>query len=200
MLDLEITKLGEEKVAKQKNLEEKLNDVFVKNAPFQIPDNGRKAIVRYLPWINLVLAVLIFLSAWWLWQWTRTADHLTDLFNDVSRLYGTNTEISTSRLTTTIWISLVILLFEGVLYLAAFPGLRDRKKQGWNLLFYLAILNIVYGVVVAFTDYGSGFGSLIFSAIGSIIGLYILFQIRGSYHDGKSSPVVHNTAKSHKTS
>ncbi len=48
------------------NLETKLNDVFVKNAPFQIPENGRKWIATYA-WvfalIGLVLGVLQLLQS-----------------------------------------------------------------------------------------------------------------------------------------
>ncbi len=187
-------------MAKQKNVEEKLNDVFVKNAPFQIPENGRKAIVRYLPWITLVLAVLMLLSSLLLWQWANTANKIVNIANEYSRLSGTTDMIANvSRLTAAVWIGLVILLVEGVMYLAAFPGLRDRKKQGWNLLFYLAVLNIVYGVVITFTGYGQGLGSLILSIIGSIIGFYLLFQIRSYYHNDKRSHATHKPTTAHKS-
>ena len=66
-----------------------------------------------------------------------------------------------------------------------FPGTREKKKSGWNLLFYALLINVAYGFVVMFTDYGS-VGSFIGSLIGSAIGGYFLFQIRSSY--SKSAP------------
>ncbi len=73
-----------------------------------------------------------------------------------------------------------------MIYIAAFPGTKARKKSGWDLLFYALLINVVYGIVVAFTDYG-GFGSLIGSLVGSAIGAYFLFQIRVSYSTGKAA-------------
>ncbi len=180
----------------QKGTEDKLNDVFVKNAPFQIPENGRKAIVQYLPWISLVLSALVFLSVYWLWTWAHEASKIIDWANEISRAYGGTAAVPTSRLTAGIWIGIAVLAVEGVLYLASFPGLKARKKQGWNLLFYLAILNIVYGVVITFTDYG-GFGNLVGTLVGSLIGLYVLFQIRSHYNGhSHSAAVPHHPSKS----
>jgi hypothetical protein len=76
---------------------------------------------------------------------------------------------------------LIVVAIEAVIYLLAFPATRDRKKSGWDLMFYALLINLVYGVIVVFTDYG-GIGSLIGTIIGSGIGLYLLFQIRASYH------------------
>jgi hypothetical protein len=160
------------------NLETKLNDVFAKNAP-KLPANGRKAIVEYLPWVNLVLGLLTLWAAYALWQWAHVANGLVDYANRLSAAYG-GPAVVTRRLSFMIWVGLVVLAVEAVLYIAAFPALRARKKAGWNLLFYALLVNAAYGVVVLFTDYG-GFGSFVGSLIGSVIGLYFLFQIRGSY-------------------
>lgn len=160
-------------------IEDKLNKALVDDAPFQLPANAKKTIVQYLPIINLVLGVITIWAAYTLWDWAHRANQLIDYANGLSKIYGGN-EIASSRLTAMLWVGLVVLAIEGILYIAAYPGLKARKKSGWNLLFYAAILNVVYGVVVAFTDYGS-VGNIIGSIIGSVIGLYFLFQIRGSY-------------------
>lgn len=183
-------------MGQQSKTEEKLNDIFVKNAPFQIPENGRKAIVRYLPWISLVLAVLVLLSVYFLWDWAHTTSKLINYANELSRVYGGTAAVSTSRLTTTVWIGIAVLAVEGILYLISYPGLKARKKQGWNMLFYLAILNVVYGVVITFTDYGS-IGNLIGTLIGSVIGLYVLFQIRGYYTVHSHQDASSHHAKAH---
>ncbi len=159
-------------------LEKRLEEVFVKNAP-KLPPNGIKATVRYLPWINLVLGLLALNAAYWLWYWAHTANSLIDYANDLSSVYG-GPKVSTHRLTTLIWLSLAVLILQAVCYIAAFPAIRARKKSGWDLLFYALLINVVYGVVVFFTDYG-GAASLVFSLLGSVVGLYFLFQIRARY-------------------
>ncbi len=79
-----------------------------------------------------------------------------------------------------IWLSIAVLVVEALLYIAAFNPTKARKKSGWDLLFYALLVNVAYGIVVAFTYYG-GIGRLLGSLIGSAIGFYFLFQIRASY-------------------
>lgn len=161
-----------------KSLEKSLDDLFVKKAP-ALPTGGKKFLVEYLPWINLILGVIALYTAWVLWHWAHFANSLINYANTWSAAYG-GPVVSANRMTIGIWLGIAVLAVEGLLYIAAFPGTRDRKKSGWNLLLYALLLNIVYGVVVLFTDYGS-VGNLIGTVIGSAIGLYFLFQIRGSY-------------------
>jgi hypothetical protein len=161
-----------------KSLESNLEDVFVKKAP-ALPSGGKKALVEYLPWINLILGLLSLYTAYVLWNWAHVANRFADYANSISAIYG-GSPVVTTRLTTMIWVGLAVLVLEALLYIAAFPALRARKKSGWNLLFYAMLVNVVYGVVMLFADYG-GVGTLIGSLIGSAVGLYLLFQIRGSY-------------------
>jgi hypothetical protein len=137
------------------SLEDSLNDIFVEKGP-PLPASGKKALVKYLPWFNLVLGSFTLYSLYAVWHWAG------------------------SRLGFGIWLGLIVLAVEALLYIAAYPGTRDRKKAGWDLLFYALLVNIVYGVVILFTTYGS-IGNLIGAVIGSAIGLYLLFQIRASY-------------------
>jgi len=165
------------------SLEKNLDDVFNKNAP-ALPAGAKKFIVTYLPYINLILGVLSLVAAWGLWNAAHTVNTLVDYANTLSATYG-GEKISTNRLTFTVWLALGVLVVEALLYIAAFSGTKARKKSGWNLLYYALLINVVYGVIVLFTDYG-GVGSLIGSLIGSAIGAYFLFQIRGSYSAGKA--------------
>jgi hypothetical protein len=160
------------------DLEKALNDVFVKKAP-ALPENAKKWIVEYLPWINVVLGLLSLWAVYTLWHWARWTSDWVDYANSLTAMYG-GSPISTNRWTVGIWLGLVVLLVEALVYLLAFPALKARKKNGWNLLFYAALLNVVYGVVLMFTDYG-GFGSFLASLVGSAVGLYFLFQIRSHY-------------------
>lgn len=167
-----------------RSLEKNLDDFFVKQAP-PLPPNARKALVHYLPWLNLILGVLSLYSVYVIWHWAHLTNNLINYANSISAAYG-GPLVSTNRLTFGIWLGLIVLAIEALLYLAAFPATRDRKKSGWNLMFYAFLVNVAYGVVILFTDYG-GLGTLIWTLIGSGIGLYFLFQIRASYKAAKKA-------------
>jgi predicted neutral ceramidase superfamily lipid hydrolase len=119
-----------------------------------------------------------------LWSWANTTTRIIDNVNTISAIYG-GKEIVPNRLSLLVWVSLIVLAVSAVLYIAAYPGTKAKKKSGWNLLFYAALLNFAYGVVNAFTDYGTVM-SLIGTLIGTIIGLFFLFQIR-SYYTGSTA-------------
>jgi hypothetical protein len=160
------------------DLENNLNDVFGRRAP-TMPAGGKKFFVEFLPWLALLGGVLSLLAAWSLWHWARYASQAAEFVNNLAAVYGTD-RIDTNRFTLGIWLAIAVLVVEGVLYVLAFNDLRRHHKDGWNKLFYALLINIVYGVVVMFTDYG-GVGSLVGSLIGAAIGMWILFQIRPAY-------------------
>ncbi len=172
------------------DLETALNDVFAKKAP-ALPKSGKDFLVKYVPYISLIIGLFSLASLWSLWHWAHVVNGLIDYANQLNRMYGTR-EVMASRMTIGIWISLLVLALEAFLYVAAFGPTKAREKTGWNLLFYAAVINIVYGFILMFTDY-SGVGSFIGTLIGSALGFYFLFQIRERYL-GKSA--VADTAKS----
>lgn len=165
-------------MAAMQDVENKLDELFVKKAP-ALPEGFKEWLVKYLPWINLVLGLFSLYSVYVIWHWAHYANNLINYANEISAAYG-GTQIAADRLSVGIWIGLVFLTIETLLYIVAFPATRARKKSGWNLLFYALIVNVLYGVVMLFTSYG-GFGTLLGSLIGTAIGLYILFQIRAKY-------------------
>lgn len=160
-------------------LEKQLEDVF-ENAP-KIPENGRKAMVEWMPWIALVFGVLGVWSTYQLWRLSDRANDLTRGLNELSRAFGGSSVAP--ELSLFFWIAVIFSGLSAVMLLLAYPGLKDRKKAGWNWLFYGALLNVVYGVVSLFVDnyYGGGVGRLIGSLIGAAIGMWLLFQIRSHY-------------------
>lgn len=164
------------------NLEKALDDVFVKKAP-KLPASAKKVIVDWLPWINLVFGILALWGAWALWSWANTVTRWTDYANELSVALG-GSKVVDDRLTVVVWLALIVLAVEALLYIMAFPATRDKKKSGWNLMFYALLVNAVYGVVTLFSSYG-GASNLIGYLIGSAIGLYFLFQIRDMYISGK---------------
>lgn len=160
-------------------LEHSLNEIFVKHAP-DLPKGGKDFLVTILPWLTLIGGVLSALSVWWLYDWAHTVNRVADYVNELSRTYGVDTTIGTSRWSVGIWLALIVLVITALLYLMAFSPLRNKQKAGWNLLFYTLILNVIYGFVVMFTDYGN-VGSFIGSLVGFTIGGYLLFQVRNRY-------------------
>ena len=132
-----------------------LDFYLVKKAPFQLPDNAREWIVKFGPWITVVLLIL-FLPV------LLVALGIGAVFVPFGGVgYAAGFGIMT-----------IVLIIELGLMVAALPGLFARKMAGWTLLFYSQLVGIVYNL---FT--GSIVGGLLFG----LIGLYILFQVRTKY-------------------
>ncbi len=170
-------------------LEEQLNEVFVKKAPYQLPDNAKKVIVDILPWLNLIFGVLTLLSAYWLYQAATVVDKWVGWANEISQSYGGVAKVETNHLTAMVWLGILVLAIEGVLWIAAFPGVKDKKKKGWNLLFIALLVNIVYGFLALFINVGSysGISGFFGYALSTAIGLYLLFQIRSAFLGKKAT-------------
>ena len=153
---------------------------LVKKAPFQIPEDGKKAIVNWAPWIALVFGVLSIISALSLWGLARQADEYT---NEISRLYGVDP--AAREVGFMVYLTILVVAVQGTILLLAFSGLQDRRKsKGWNLLLLGVLLGFAYSLSTLFIDsYYRGSANIIFSFLGVIVGLYVLAQIR-SYYNG----------------
>lgn len=147
----------------------------------KLSGNVKKTIVDFWPFVAVIFGVLQLWGTYALWNWGRDVNKVIDAFNSY---LGTSAVVN--QLNVFYWISLVVLAASGVLLLMAYPKLKAKAKSGWNLLFYSAILNGVYGVFSAFNNYG-GSGSLIIQLIVSAVVLYFLFQIRDLYSGSKST-------------
>jgi hypothetical protein len=132
-----------------------LDYYLVKKAPFQIPDGGREWIVRYGPWIMVVLLVLALPAA------LVALGIGTVLLPFAGFGYATGFGFVT-----------IFVLGSFVLRVLAIPGLFARKMSGWTLVFYAVLVDIVGGLLS---------GSIVGTLVGALIGLYILFQIRPLY-------------------
>lgn len=132
-----------------------LDYYLVQKAPFQIPDSGRELIVKFGPWISLVLLVLTL-------PFVLLAFGLGTLGLPFYG-YAYPTGFGLAVVTTLAWFALMIF---------ALPGLFARKRSAWTLVFYAELLSIASSLLSA---------NIIGGLIGGLIGLYILFQIRGLY-------------------
>ena len=158
-----------------------------------LPATWQKALVRWAPWLSLIVGLLSLWAAYEIWHWVHLT---TQIYNDVnawSALYGYGPRVVTNHWSFMLWLSVLVLIAEAVIYLLAFPALQATKKAGWDLLFYGALANVAYGVVVLFTSYGD-LGQLVWSVIGAAIGLYFLYQIR-SYYTGREPSRPRSRAK-----
>lgn len=162
------------------NVEKQLDDLLVKKAPFQLPENARKGLANAMPWLTLVGGVLMALAAWGLWNAYQILNTPFMEFAQSWNAYYGNSYVTMGPL---VWASIILLGVEAVLFFIAFPALRAFKKSGWNILFYVTLINVVEAIVQIIAR-NNDFGSLIGSAIGTVIGLYLLFQIR-SYYTGE---------------
>jgi hypothetical protein len=133
-----------------------LDFYLVKKAPFQIPEGGREWIVKFGPWITVVLLILtlpILLVA-------LGIGAVLSPFGGVSHVAGFG-------------VMTIVIIIELGLMIAALPGLFARKMAGWTLLFYSQLVSIVYNVLT---------GNVVGGLLIGLIGLYILFQVRTKYH------------------
>ena len=165
--------------------EKQLDDLFTKNTP-RLPDSGRKTLAAWAPVVTLILGILSLIAAWELWHWAHVADSLLNYANAVCNTYsGYTCGVNVSRFSLWLWLGVAFLIAEGILYLFAYPGLRDHRKEGWNYIYYALCLQVVYAVLSLFIPYDKG-SHFLGSLIESVVGFYLLFQIRGIYSADKA--------------
>lgn len=132
-----------------------LDYYLVQKAPFQIPPNAKEWIVKYGPWITVVLLVLALPPLLFV---LGIGAALTP-FGGVG--YATGFTYLT-----------IVLVIELGLMIAALPGLFARKMSGWTLLFYAQLASFVFSLLS---------GAIIGALLGALISMYILFQVRPLY-------------------
>ena|SRR3989338_2147977 len=138
------------------NLESILEEYFVKKAPFQLPAGAKEAIVKFGPWVMVVLLVMtlpILFAALGLGAALLPATMMAGY----SPLYNVG-----------MWISIASLVVEAL----ALPGLFARKISGWRLAFYALLISVVASLVM---------GQIVSVVLSGVIGLYILFQVKSMY-------------------
>ena len=132
-----------------------LDFYLVQKAPFQIPGEIREFLVKFGPWIALVLLVLSLPGLLF----------MLGIGTALMPFGGVGYAAGFTYLT-------LVLLAQLVLLGLALPGLFARKKSGWTLIFYSQLIGILLSLLS---------GNILGVLIGGLIGLYILFQIRALY-------------------
>lgn len=153
-------------------LEKKLDELYGKS-PVHLPKGGQKWLADNAWWIVLVGAVLSLLSILSSWQAITS-------FSAISSNLSGYGYYSTPFNAGYWWIMLLATAVETVLLFMAFQKLKEHKKDGWNLLFYVSLISIVAVLLAGMVS--GAFVSMVFgAAIGALISWFFLFEIRSYF-------------------
>lgn len=144
-------------------LEEFFDTYLHRKAPFQLPVSVKEFIVKFGPWISLVLLIL---GAIVLIPLLILALGLTAVTLPFQATAGTIGHTGMGWVQTII--GLVVLVMEAI----AIPGLLKRKLSGWRMIYYGVLLSALGNLLAL---------DIIGLIVGLVIGMYILFQIRSYY-------------------
>jgi len=139
------------------DIEKVCEEYLVKKAP-ALPENAKEIIVKFGPWISVVLLVM---AAPALLALLGIGAALTPF----SYLAGLSGGVGYT-------LSMAFTAVIMVVQIIALPGLFKRAKSAWTLMFYVALLEGVHQLVQF------NIGGLV---IGTVISLYFLFQIKPKY-------------------
>ncbi len=181
---------GTTKMGALQNAEKSLEGVF-KDLP-KLPDSSKEALAKFWPWLALIAGIVQILAALALWRLLSWADRFTDGVSEFSRLYTGVAVGPSSFEKTIIYLGVLILIVDALILLMAYPHLKRRAKQGWDLLFLGALINAVYSVLQVFT-YQRGLGDFIFGLIGSAFGFYLLFQVKEKFNSKSTGSAPSST-------
>ncbi|GAB3166389.1 hypothetical protein [Telluribacter humicola] len=135
-------------------LEKELEPIFLGKFP-DFPDEVKEFLVKYGPYLMLVGAILGLLGI------------LTALGIGTAAIpfmpYGSSAVF---------WVGMVLTALVLVMYLLAFSPLRNRRIQGWRILYYALLLNLLGSLIQL---------NILSLLIGGAIGFWVLFQIRSKY-------------------
>ena len=132
-------------------------------APFQLPAKAREFIVKYGPWISLVLLIIAAVTIIPLLVLALGLTVVTLPFQAAA-----GTVHTTGMGYVQILIGLVTMVMQGI----AIPALLKRKLSGWRMIYYASLLSALGSLLSL---------NIVSLIIGLAISMYILFQIREYY-------------------
>jgi hypothetical protein len=139
-------------------LESKLEYYLVTKAPFALPDNIKEFIVKYGPWIMVVLLVMAIPGILFILG--------------IGAVLTPFAALAAPQASVQMMVGGVVSIASLILEAASIPGLLKRKMSGWRLAYYSSLVGSVYSLITF-----NVFGLL----IGSLISFYILFQVKSKY-------------------
>ena len=159
-----------------KELENKLNEALVKNAPFQLPEKARQWIADYA-WVFALIGLVFGLLA------------VLPLLAVLGFASTLTTALGVQHTLALAWVSFFALLAYLVVLGISVPKLKAKQALGWDLMYYSTLAYFVYDVVYALSYFGaSAVFNLIWSIVGLVVSLYVLFQVRDKFKGSKATP------------
>lgn len=143
-------------MAKSNDVVGKLEEINAKLPA--LPKSATDLLVTVTPWIALIFGVLGVLASLAAIGLMAALSPLMVLGSGVGQ---TGSGIITG----------VLGLISSALLLAAFPGTKSRKMQGWTLLFWSEVVSVISSVVLVSVS----------GVLFALIGFYLLFQIKSNY-------------------
>lgn len=140
-----------------KQMEDFFDTYLHKKAPFHLPPNAKEWIVKFGPWITLVLMLLSL-------PVILAAVGLATLFSPVAVMYG--------AYRVTFLLGGIIGLVAFIMEAMALPGLFKRSLKSWHLVYYSVLVGAV-GQLLG--------GHIINLIVSVVISMYFLFEIREYY-------------------
>jgi hypothetical protein len=155
------------------NLETKLNEMLVKNAPFQLPEGVRKWLAEYV-WIFAVIGLVFGVFG------------ALGLLAVLGLVSSVGVVVGATQYVFFAWISLFALIAYLVVLGMAVPKLKNKQAGGWDLIFYSELAWFAYSVLYALSYIGAGaIFNLLWNLIGLTVSLYFLFQVREYFKGSK---------------
>ena len=138
-----------------------LDEHMVKNAPFHIPAGGKEFLVTIVPYFVIITAVLVIAAI------VGSLGLMTAFGPFASMgmigLYGGQPLL---------WISTILSAIVVFMEVSVLKGLRVRSHAAWKMMYYASLVSLA-SELVSFNIIGG--------IISSIIGWYILFQVKSLY-------------------
>lgn len=125
-----------------------------------LPKNVKEIIVKFFPWISLIIGILGVLSS------IQTMISLASLAPWAAAAGVYNYSFGSGIIMSLFWLA------SSVLMIIAYPGLNTKKAKGWNCIFWSEIISLLGFLVSAQIFQG---------VISALIGFYFLFQIKSYY-------------------
>ena len=140
--------------------------VFAKTP--HLPANIQQTLVSLAPWVALIIGILGLLGIF-------SIVSLLPMFSSLPYMAIPGM----SRLYPMMMFSIVVGGIAAVLDLLAFKPLKERKKKGWNFVFYGNILSALSAILNLVFRYSGSLGGV----IGVLIGFWLLFEVRSQYRE-----------------
>ncbi len=143
-------------MVKQAEWQTRVEDFFLRFP--SLPKNAKVVLVKATPWFALIFGILGILAG-------LAGLGVLSVLSPFMMLGSGFAAASGSLL------GMVVAVVASALLLAAFPGTKDRKMQGWNMLFWSEVASLV-AALLSFALSGIVF---------ALISFYLLYQIKSYY-------------------